>query len=1324
MYTRWRPVPSARTVRILYQLGYICSGTAVGLATLCLEEQRRRIQILQRIADSAKVIRQHPRYRGNVALALETGEEYEPGMIEVPSAQENLVKRRIRRRRRSGESHDGAIEGPHLPSVVEREYSKMAIGSGTETYAPSLSGPSADTASKARLRLGTVCRIDSDSSNLARTVSFNSNHTIPRRPAFPISASVDLNDTYHERNLRTDVQEFDMRQYRMLNNAHDPSSDPSATDYDLNQTARGTPSFDARSRSDLDYNNSRPSGTDTTSDDVSHDVRMFFSGSGHHRNALVAHKLFRVAVDLGSLGEVQDLWKWKLAHHCFTRADAEYLYESLGTLGTRHDRRELSAFFQLIFTTKYFSNLDLLMQLEVGFNILARYFKHTPTAEAPEVHQGVLRICQQDTHGSGIPEVLSAVCKTLAGIDESEAATNLFIRVANPRNKNFALEKQLILADDLFNVLAVKGRGSHLADILRWKAQHVEHGALLPMIDSFVQYCGQNHANQLLFDVFGRRNKTSTRHFKGPQRLLKDLSPDSSIILAVAFCMTDTFSEGVYRSLARSTKATVHESVIKSLKYLWRTTHDFKEVERGIQHLADRLERNYDETSLKELDETALEIYVSASRMDLAMETLRRMQKKSTTSNLALCQTALMFAKQGSWQSFSRVVDMIRKWPSFHFDEDTMRAFNTTLHVYCQYHGAEEIWKLMTSVVRDLGFTPNFATSEIILGAFVLKQRFDFIPKWAELLSTPELQWEVQPNLAASLLRRYYVDHRPSHVFMMLLCRKLAFHSPAFACDDIKRLVEQAIAYDLRHLSGTFTPRQRQHAQERLRRLGEAKSFIPSPGFVWNAQLYFHDSQADVPDFEVRSAPVIRTSAKLDPTDIEDDNVEIENTDEPILDDDVDLQALRSNEGSADVQSHRSESDSEFSTRGRKKLEGQMWSYMSTGDYDHVLQLYRENLDEAGIPASPIVLELAVEASLKRDNGDESNALRILSDAKEAGMNTTCATGPLVINQLKHFDPNGEINSFAIRQAVVEYYQSNDENGWRVNHHLGTSAAHTLIQHNKSHDGLGLLSSIYTSQWVQKRPLDVVALTVFLKGYIHLQSVEGVRWVVDTILEHDIRITNKFIKQLRWLSKGNYKWMNQQPEEMRPLFDSWVQSCVERQKEQTAATHQLGWELAEQIAKCSNDKLSILKRTVLSIPGTSPSREEAQAEAYDASDFVDESYYSDESAEESAASDPLADIRQRIIEDWNAEQVFRRRLKAAALARGTRHKDSVLTVPDLKDEGGPGLWHTESDIINDSLEAQKEVTPMAESRDDPGSNSKPPTASDYDRAVKYQPFWR
>ena len=69
--------PSAATLRVLYQLAYISSGTAVGIGALCAEERRRRTQIVQKIADNARRIRQSPRYAHGAAAAAVKQRDFE-----------------------------------------------------------------------------------------------------------------------------------------------------------------------------------------------------------------------------------------------------------------------------------------------------------------------------------------------------------------------------------------------------------------------------------------------------------------------------------------------------------------------------------------------------------------------------------------------------------------------------------------------------------------------------------------------------------------------------------------------------------------------------------------------------------------------------------------------------------------------------------------------------------------------------------------------------------------------------------------------------------------------------------------------------------------------------------------------------------------------------------------------------------------------------------------------------------------------------------------------------------------------------------------------
>ncbi|TKA61532.1 hypothetical protein B0A55_12407 [Friedmanniomyces simplex] len=132
MYTSApRPVPSPAALKALRQLAYISSGTAIGFATLCAEERRRRTQIVQKIADNARRIRQSPRYYQNVALATQ---EAEDGLVRgwggvdwTPEYTEALDKQGdgSRSKRAVVKDEAPAIRGPELPSSVDRGYAQL-----------------------------------------------------------------------------------------------------------------------------------------------------------------------------------------------------------------------------------------------------------------------------------------------------------------------------------------------------------------------------------------------------------------------------------------------------------------------------------------------------------------------------------------------------------------------------------------------------------------------------------------------------------------------------------------------------------------------------------------------------------------------------------------------------------------------------------------------------------------------------------------------------------------------------------------------------------------------------------------------------------------------------------------------------------------------------------------------------------------------------------------------------------------------------------------------------------------------------------------------
>ncbi|KAK3106736.1 hypothetical protein LTR53_018172, partial [Teratosphaeriaceae sp. CCFEE 6253] len=126
--SRPRPVPSTAALRALRQLAYISSGTVAGAATLCAEERRRRTQVVQRIADNAKRLRQHSRYYQNVASAthnVEDGAVRSGALNGIPDAGGDGERRQKRQRSTNAKREELVTRSPDLPSSVEKGYQQV-----------------------------------------------------------------------------------------------------------------------------------------------------------------------------------------------------------------------------------------------------------------------------------------------------------------------------------------------------------------------------------------------------------------------------------------------------------------------------------------------------------------------------------------------------------------------------------------------------------------------------------------------------------------------------------------------------------------------------------------------------------------------------------------------------------------------------------------------------------------------------------------------------------------------------------------------------------------------------------------------------------------------------------------------------------------------------------------------------------------------------------------------------------------------------------------------------------------------------------------------
>ncbi|KAK5133200.1 hypothetical protein LTR08_008035 [Meristemomyces frigidus] len=266
-----------------------------------------------------------------------------------------------------------------------------------------------------------------------------------------------------------------------------------------------------------------------------------------------------------------------------------------------------------------------------------------------------------------------------------------------------------------------------------------------------------------------------------------------------------------------------------------------------------------------------------------------------------------------------------------------------------------------------------------------------------------------------------------------------------------------------------------------------------------------------------------------------------------------------------------------------RALERDMILALSLAQYARVLDLYRNSLDAVGLPVSPLALEVTVEASLRLHRGQRDDAERIMRQARDAGMNVTCAMGPMLIHQMYHLTPTGKNDANNLRVSVIEYYRMNGENGWPVKHHVGVTAANILIDNRQPEHGINILDAIYRSEWAQQRKLDIVAMTVFVKGYAALRSMTGLQWAVETVLAQNMRIDRKFLATLRNVQKMYARTAHttvprkigqrQGIASIVPVLVSWSQLCYERRAKQMLESKLLGKRLVACLAKCANGQL-------------------------------------------------------------------------------------------------------------------------------------------------------
>ena len=1196
--------PSAATLRVLYQLAYISSGTAVGIGALCAEERRRRTQIVQRVADNAKRIRQSPRYaHGAAAVAVkehEVEDNYGWGLNSDAKETESDGLQRTendRRRARRLDNLEGA-KMPGLPSVVEEEYGKLVEGKHKKM--------------KRRNHSGRPDFVEAHGHRESATREEQSSHK-DRVCSIPTSSHLSPGT-----NKKTS---WDWISYQK------PLRFGIATGHKLEATSRKTHLFHATAKgssyqdregiydhvaalfSTRDMWTGHDGGTlDLSPETLARDVDIFFEivnadtslKTTKKQACGIADELLRLSLDLGSVKAVRSLLLWKLAVNVLSVDDIFNTATSFASIASSLDPENTVQFFSDLFATSVFVEANKIQKLGLNMRLRAEALKletseeyHGPYEELTGSIYMPPKVSDKD-----LSELLCLECGRLMDSGHLSPAVKLWLITMRTRkyDQNTSMSQ---LDADLFDA-ALTGRHLSLcARMLRLKDKYDfgDRSRHSRQKDTFIKLCFEEGGTGLLQSLFGRKNKRALRNND-------NLSPESYAFLCRCFAdgrtnreMFKLYYDRVPVELRTSVAEASASAGSFALNAEWKATRNLDNVRASYELALKRLEMNgVREEAVRPLHVAMIEVELSANQTATAIAALSQLNKAGSDGSVATL-TALALAKQKEWVTFGRLFEALKKNGTIRdWTPSTTRAFNNVLHLFSRSHTAQQLSDFAKMAFSELGFRPNEATWEVLLSGLVSKRAVSLLKYWINFQDASGSKFTLKANIVAALMKSWYLDFRHSHVMVLWFCRNLVQQASSLRSDALLNVAREAIGFDLRTLHGVNAPWMEPIIRARQTLLDTSGGDLPKPGYIWNGQLY-HPTNTTTKDHGPEPSTGLSVTyhapACIDGNEESNPNQGTFNSEFETLPNpsSVAKESTASDGDATNVSDYASGTDdigiedirlsheNNQSTAVTSKvgaLERQMISFFTLQQYESALELYRTSLDAVSLPASPLMLEVAVEASLRLHN-DRHEAEQIMSAARDAGMNVTCAMGPLFIDHIYRTPLNDRQGASALRNQVLEYYRSNELNGIHVKHHVGTAAAHALIQAGFAESGVNLLSTILQSSWCAEGPLDIAAMNVWLLGYAALGHLQGMHWVVEEVLEQGMSIDQGFLRSLKRarrpairLDDGPLAYRKQEPKTVAYL-KQWHNLCSRKRLTQMQESKVFGRKLVSLLATAGSD---------------------------------------------------------------------------------------------------------------------------------------------------------
>lgn len=1161
----------------------------MGIGALCAEERRRRTQTVQKIADNARRIRQSPRYAHGAAAVAVREQEFEDHWTVYGDGDE-MRQREVgdleghRRMGRFGCEEGGKM--PELPSVVEEEYGRLERKRKKKASAAGRPDFVEEHGQREH-----VSRTELERSRIRQGTQLPPNQT-SQAPAPAKKSS------------------WELVSYRSI--LRDSTSD----EYILERSSPGTKLFRA-GKQGRKYRNPENSLERTvihfatrnywisnddarrelSSSDIVEDVNMFFDKANinsplqmdmEHACEIADH-LLRLALGQGLIQEIRSLLLWKIAVNVLDAEDLYNIVSEFATVVEKMGPEPALQFYSDLFATFAFDHASPSERFRLDLKIRAEVLKMPDPEEFEEAYSKFTKNIHipAKLEYNDMAEILGGECRRLVDHENLAAAVDLWCTVTRARGSYSTVDASL--DKELFDAAVEAKHLSLCARMLRLKESSKFSHSIRQQKDAFIKVCFEEGATGLLRNLF----RPKVENALGTSKLSAHSYKCLSLCFAEDSRGFESFSV-LYKRVPPSIRASVAEASVTtaafSLKADWKATRDLEAIWTKYQQAIERYAQDgIDEQALRPFHVAMTEIQLSANKPLQAMKGLATMKEAQLDSNVAIL-TALALAKQNDWSPFERLLSALQKHP-VDWTAGNKRAFNNALHLFSRQHTVQQLSDLVETAVTRLDFSPNKATWEIFLSCIVSNKSMSLLKHW---LCNPGVlggRIELDADIGAALMKTWYLDFRHSHQMVMWFCRNLVHAAPSLYGGQLWNVVREALGFDLRTLRGTNAPWMEPILRQRADLLSRGGDNIPRPGHIWNRQLYPGNQS---PGLDQKTSANPREGDALEQMKFTDSKKDDASKEDVCLNSAVSLDPINVPIAGPDWQEIRPSYsttvpsevvvDQDSGNLDVPTLERQMILQLSLGHYKEALQMYQDSLDAAALPASPIVLEVALEASL-RLHKDSHEAERIMTTAANAGMNVACAMGPLLIDQMRHLRRIDKQTASNLRARAINYYRMNERNGLHVKHYVGVHAAYVLINNGFAELGINLLSTIFRSPWSSFQPLDITAMSVWFLGYADLGHLQGMHWVVQEVSSRNMSIDMGFIRTLRRARRparrradGSVSFRRQE-RKTTAYLKMWSEVFTRKREAQMQASKVFGRKMISVMARAANGGVGA-KRTL------------------------------------------------------------------------------------------------------------------------------------------------